>query len=136
MKKMNLKFFGRKAKMVLPLFLLIGLFMFSATQSSAQYLSGDLAQDLIVKHMSELKPVLASFTPDQMNPQLKQKAEVNNFRHLYGTALVGLLADGQTVSGAIDRAEEVFLSPPAGKPAIKQSVYDAVKQEYELILTD
>ena len=56
MKKMNLKFFGLRAKIVLPLFLLFGLFLFSANSASAQiYKTFEDAADIV---KSELTTVI------------------------------------------------------------------------------
>jgi hypothetical protein len=136
MKKMNLKFFGQGAKMVLPLFLLIGLFMFSATRASAQYLDPGSARDAVEQHMSTLKPVMASFAPDQMSQLMKQKVELNNFRHSYGRALLMFISQGETVESAVVKTGDLFLNPPGNHPAVKQSVYDAVKLEFEGLVKD
>jgi hypothetical protein len=53
MKKMNLKFFGLRAKMVLPLFMLLGLFLFGANSATAQsYKSLDDAANILKSELT------------------------------------------------------------------------------------
>jgi F0F1-type ATP synthase membrane subunit a len=64
MKKMNLSFLGLKAKMVLPLFLLIGLFLVSANTSSAQLLSSEKGYyESVSKHVNELPVTISMALP-------------------------------------------------------------------------
>jgi len=90
MKKMNLSFLGLKAKMVLPLFLLIGLFLVSANTSNAQsivvkrntttqLLSSEKGfYESVSKHVSEL-PVSVSMVLPIMK---SSKEAINNHRAL------------------------------------------------------
>ncbi len=131
MKKMNLNFLWLKGKMVLPLFLLVGLFMFSATSVSAQYVSESQAAKLIDKHISELPQRTASLRrADQaMTPKMVQES-VNELRHSFGQLILHGLHSGRSVEDAIAETNKVAMQRiPAGTPGIEGYI-TTVKQEY------
>ena len=138
MKKMNLKFLGLKMKMVLPLFLFVGLFMLSASTVNAQYMNAKKAEKAIIEKLAKLPPRTASIRrKDQaMTPKMVQES-VNELRYSFGQLIVRELKAGKTVAEAIDNTEKIALGRiPAGTSGISDYV-ESVKQEYvEFLLED
>jgi len=117
MKKMNLSFLGLKAKMVLPLFLLIGLFLVSANTSNAQVLSSEKGfYETVVKHVQELPvtismtlPILKSSKEEINNPQIADDAKIMLDR-TYGELVISFLEKGSDKSqDAIDKVYDILL---------------------------
>jgi len=131
MKKMNLKFFGLKAKMVLPLFLLMGLFMFSASSLSAQYVSNEEAKQMIDEHMTNLPPSVHYFKAiGQMPTQQIADEELNSLRRMYGEVLIEKLKNVNDVALAIEKTYEF-----ADGRVVEEGL-NLVKQEYIDLLTE
>jgi len=137
MKKMNLNFLGLKMKMVLPLFLLIGLFMLSANTVNAQYMDTKSAEKAISEKLSKLPPRTASLRRkgQAMTPKMVEES-VNELRYSFGHLILRDLKNGKSVSEAIDNTTKIATSRiPAGTPGIADYV-ESVKQEYVDLLKE
>ena len=138
MKKMNFRFWRLGTKMVLPLFLLAGLFLMSAVSANAQYISKSEAKEALEKHLSELPPRKASFLAvgHAMTPRMEEES-MNSLRHRFGQSILRKIVNGLEVSEAIDqtyngvkgRIEEY------GSPEMLQYL-DRVKSEYVDLLSE
>ena len=137
MKKMNLNFLGLRAKMVFPLFLLIGLFMFSSSTVSAQYVDTKNAEKLVAEKLSKLPPRTASLrrANQALTPKMVQES-VNELRYSFGHLILRDLKAGKTVSEAIENTYKMASNRiPAGTPGIGDYVNE-VKQEYVDLLSE
>ncbi len=137
MKKMNLNFLGLRAKMVLPLFLLMGLFMFSASTVSAQYVNTKNAEKLVAEQLSKLPPRTASLRKanQALTPKMVQES-VNELRYSFGNLILRDLKTGKTVSEAIENTYKIASNRiPAGTPGVGGYV-NTVKQEYIELLSE
>lgn len=129
MKKMNLKFFGLGAKIVLPLFLLVGLFLSSATTTVAQdFKSVDDAAQIIQHELILLQKLGA----DQHTMSVKSissaqhKAEFELYDYTMGTLSHG---DVQfAVEEAYKRLQEAYPESP-----MKEAVFQAYQKALEIL---
>jgi len=130
MKKMNLNFLDLRAKMVLPLFLLIGLFMLSASTVSAQFVTNKMAEQLITKHIAQIPPVkmTAVKVEDQESSYSKESRE-NLLRIRYGRAILRKVSQGSSIGEAIDEVYNIV----AKKGPL--DILRSVKNEYVDLLT-
>jgi len=131
MKKMNLNFLGLKMKMVLPLFLFIGLFLLSASTVNAQYMGTKKAEKAITEKLASLPPRTVSLRRkgQAMTPKMVRES-VNELRYSFGKLMLRELKAGKTVAEAIDNTEKIALGRiPAGTSGISDYV-ETVKQEY------
>jgi len=111
MKKMNLSFLGLKAKMVLPLFLLFGLFLVSANTSNAQVLSTEKGYyETVVQHINELPvtismalPIMKSSKEAINNPKIADDAKTM-LNRTFGELILADLDRGISHKEAIDKA--------------------------------
>ena len=132
MKKMNLKFFGLRAKMVLPLFLLVGLFLISASSVSAQYVPKDEALVLIKQHIDQLDHTVLPMTKNQMaSPEVAER-NMDLFRNVWGEYMIYKMTDGGelSVAEAIEAAEAL-----AEERTMPEEGIEIIKQEYIDLLT-
>ena len=125
---MNLNFLGLKMKMVLPLFLLIGLFLVSANTSNAQVIvkksnnttSTQLLNsekgyyESVQKHVSQLPvsismalPTLKSNREAINNPRIANDAKIMLDR-TFGELLIAELEKGIDRSKAIDNVKGIL----------------------------
>ncbi len=131
---MNLNFLGLKMKMVLPLFLLIGLFMLSASSASAQYITKREAKRALESHLSQLPKEVHTFA--KVNQALTPKMvdeKVNELRHMFGRSVMFKLAS-RDVKEALSITYDIAKSRiPADMPELVAHL-DAVRDEYENLL--
>jgi len=130
MKKMNLKFFGLGAKIVLPLFLLIGLFMVSATTVSAQFLPKEEAKAEIEAFISQLPvtpDVVAGMEGQNQHPKYAE-VKTNRLRRDFVYMLAYQLKVDETVAGAIESTYKRMTAK------ISVDVLDPIKLEFEELL--
>jgi len=122
--------------MVLPLFLLIGLFMFSASTVSAQYVSARDAKVLLEEHISSLPPETHTFVKvnQALTPAFVDQ-KINELRHMFGRSIKFKLANQKSVSEAIESTyEKASERIPSGMPALVEHL-NSVKEEYVNLLT-
>jgi hypothetical protein len=138
MKKLNLNFFGLKAKIVLPLFLVFGLFMISAGSISAQYVPFDKATHLVKTHIERLTTnqalaQAANQAPIAVNQQLNSpelnQAITQRAEYKYGVILLSSLEKEGNVVAAFGEADKKFQEFPY------PNVTAAVKQIYTELLS-
>ncbi len=138
MKKMNLNFSRLGTKIVLPLFMLVGLFLLSASAINAQYISSEQAKEVIDAHISKLPPRTASLraqghalTPTMVNE------EMNSLRHRFGQSIIKKLGEGLNVGEAIEKTYTIAKTRIDGYGTPEMVNYlDTVKAEYVDLLTD
>ena len=125
MKKMNFNFLGLKAKIVLPLFLFVGLFMISATSVNAQYVTAEQAKEILDIHLNQLPPMTASIKKLGQERNSKMAVEdMNLLRHRYGQSIVRKIGDGFSISNAIEKTYD------SAQDRVPAQAIDLVKQEY------
>jgi hypothetical protein len=138
MKKMNLNFSRLGTKIVLPLFMLIGLFLLSASSINAQYVSPDKAKEVVDAHLSKLPPRTASFRAvgHAMTPAMVDE-EMNSLRHRFGQSILRKLGEDLTVAEAIEKTYAIAKTRIDGHGTPEMVEYlDVVKDEYVKLLTD
>ena len=142
MKKMNLNFLGLRAKMVLPLFLLIGLFMFSASTVSAQYVSSDEAVVLIKEHVNQVplkNTIVSRVLRKNEDLNAAQALEYRNLSRVkIGKAISREIREkGASVADAIERVYTKVASriPDGASPVILETL-NGVRDEYVELLTN
>jgi len=126
MKKLHLKFFGHGAKMVLPLFLLVGLFLINAQTASAQYVPEKEAVKLIIQYKGQLSTVVLPRAKDLMvTPEASDRA-MDEARRAYGDYMIYTIKDlNYTVQKALNAAADM-----AEDRQLAEEVIDVIKQEY------
>jgi len=135
MKKMNLSFLGLKAKIMFPLFLLMGLFMISATSVNAQFVSSVEAQKILDPYLTQLPEEIHTFS--RVNHALTPKMvdeKVNELRHMFGRSIMFKLDTkdvGEAIKTTYDNAKNRI---PAGMTELVDHL-DAIKDEYVELLT-
>ena len=130
MKKMNLKFFRLGSKIVLPLFMLIGLFILSASSLNAQYVSTQTAKEILTKHIKELPPRTAAMRAvGHARTSQVVKEDINSLRHRYGQLILKRIGDGDSIEEAIKFSHSVAIK------RIPVEDVDLVNQEYVDLLT-
>ncbi len=128
MKKMNLNFLGLRAKMVLPLFLLMGLFLVSANTSNAQVIVKKLNNtsdvqmlssekgyyESVQKHVSKLPatismalPTVKSSKEEINNPKIANDAMIM-LERTFGELLIADLEKGVVRSKAIENVKGIL----------------------------
>ncbi len=138
MKKMNLNFFGLTTKIVLPLFMFIGLFILSGSSLNAQYVSSENAKELISNHLQKLPLRTASFRAKghALTPKMVDEA-INSLRHRFGQLILKNVGNGLSVGDAIDKTYQVARARIDAHGTSEMTDHlDAVKQEYVDLLTD
>ena len=132
MKKMNLKFFGLGAKIVLPLFLLVGLFLGSVNTVSAQYVPESEALEILKVHVDQIDATPALKASDSMYSPEQAKATTDAFRHAFGVHLIHFISEQQMkVAEAINATVDVAESREFDEEAIEM-----ITDEYIELLTD
>lgn len=132
MKKMNLKFFGRGAKMVLPLFLLLGIFMVSATSVSAQFVPKEEAGQLVGAFISQMPTHGVYAGMDLTNPSNPKVAKVKQdiLKRDFGQMLLRQIKEDNDVALAIENTyKRMAVKIPA-------STMDPIKQAYVELLSE
>ena len=128
MKKMNLNFLGLRAKMVLPLFLLMGLFLVSANTSNAQVIVKKLNNtsnthllkaekgyyESVQKHVSQLPVTISMALPTAKsskeainNPKIAKDAKIMLDR-TFGELLIADLERGVVRGKAIENVTGIL----------------------------
>jgi hypothetical protein len=127
MKKLNLKFFGLGTKIVLPLFLLFGLFLMSATTVSAQYVPEDVAMGVLKVHVDQLgNPALVLQADQGMLTPAQAERTSDYYRQVYGQLLMHFIGSQQmTVAKAITKATE-----QAEQKGYPDESIDIIRDEY------
>jgi hypothetical protein len=129
MKKLNLKFFGPGAKMVLPLFLLFGLFMISAGSVSAQYVPVSKAMELVKAHVDQLPDHHApALKKQQINTPQEVQAMTTAVESRYGNTLIHFMVQGNSVVAAFQEADKKYENFPYPQ------IYTNVKKVYTDLL--
>ncbi|HEB62652.1 MAG TPA: hypothetical protein ENI82_05825 [Bacteroidetes bacterium] len=135
---MNLNFFGLTTKIVLPLFMLIGLFLLSASSINAQFVSPNMGAKIIDDHLTKLPPRTASIRAvgQALSPQMIDE-EMNSLRHRFGQSVLKELLNGVEVADAIDKTYNIAKDRIDGHGTPEMVEYlDVVKNEYVELLTD
>ncbi len=138
MKKMNLKIFGLEAKMILPLFLFLGLFLLSANSVNAQFVNPSVAKEKINKYVQKLPPRTAALrtASNGMNDAMIDET-VNSLRHRFGQSILRKISEGYNVDEAIEKTYTMAKNriDKFGSSVMLEKL-DAVKSEYVTLLTD
>ena len=132
MKKMNLNFSRLGTKIVLPLFMFVGLFLLSASSINAQYISPSEAKEAVDAHLSKLPPRKAIFRSvgHAMTPAMVNE-EMNSLRHRFGQLILRKLSDGLTVADAIEKTYSIAKKRIDNHGTTEMAEYlDVVKSEY------
>jgi len=129
MKKMNLNFLGLKAKMVLPLFLLFGLFVLSTNTTSAQ--SVNSYANKVAIHVNNLPevgivnlPTYKSSRKAVNNPKLSRELMTNLEKEFGNLIVYGIDKEGFSDKEAIEKTYEIL------SVKIPTEYLDPVKQVY------
>ena len=133
MKKMNLKLFGFGAKIVLPLFMLFGLFLVSSTSVSAQYVPEAEALGILKQHVDKYgHPALTLSQGEAMlSPE---QAERNDafYRKMFGELLFHhIMTLDYTVADAMDQVVSL-----AEQKQFPEESIEIIKEEYVELLAD
>ena len=129
MKKMNLNFLGLKMKMVLPLFLLFGLFVLSTNTASAQAVNS--YANKVTMHVNALPDVGVVNLPTQKSvreavndPRLANNLKVNLEKEFGNLIVFGIDREGFSNKESIEKTYKIL------NVKIPAAYLDPVKQVY------
>ena len=137
MKKMNLNFYGLSTKIVLPLFMLFGLIILSATNAQAQSsLEDKLYGEEVSNHINALPstvsltlPTLKNSEEILNNPQKANEAKVA-LEKKYGELIIALIKRNNKPEDAIENAYNLL------NAKVPSEYLDPVRNVYKAMLND
>jgi len=147
MKKMNLNFLGLRSKIVLPLFMIMGLFLLGANNSNAQTIvvkKNNTTNQLlssekgfyksVFKHVRKLPVTVSGLLPftksskEAINdPRIAKDAKIT-LERTYGKLILSNLGNGSKSEKAIEEAYSVL------KKKIPTEYLDPVRNVYKQML--
>ncbi len=132
---MNLNFLGLKAKMVLPLFLFMGLMFLGANNAHAQSSRQDkVYAEAVSNHINQLPATVSLTLPTTKlskealnNPQIVNEAKVALERK-YGELIIALIKRNTKSVDAVENAYELL------NAKVSKDYLDPVRETYKQML--